>query len=906
MRTGAFKLIQDSNNPENYLQNELYELVKNDSSIFDFVQETSLDGIWFWDLENPDNEWMSPKFWNTLGYDYDEIPHRASFWQSIIDQEDLKDSQEILKRHINDPSQPYDHTVRYKHKLGHTVYIRCRGFAIRDDNDKATRMLGAHIDVTKLRKTKELLKKQNERYKQLIEGTNLGTWEWNILTGETIFNERWAETIGYSLIEITPVSIETWMQSLHYDDVRIFNAALIEHVEGKKEFFECEVRMKHKNGSWVWVLNKGKVITRSSSGDAEIIIGTHEEITKRKEQEELQKVFIEHAPSAIAMLNKDMRYIAHSKKWLSDYNLKGTSLIGKSHYEVFPEISGEWKQLHQRCLSGEVLTSDNDCFVRADGSRQWISWEIHPWYRSPGQIGGMIMLTTDRTKEKEAELKTRLSEKKFKESFTNAAMGMAIVGLDGAWIEVNDSLCNILGYNEVELRTRTFQNLTHHEDIQADLKAINNLLEGKISFYHVEKRYMHKTGRIVYAFVSVSLIRDEEDKPLYFVTHIKDITQRVTAKRELESTVQKLAGIFDASSEVSIIATDTDGVVTDFNKGAENLLGYTKDELIGKETPALIHDKDEVNRRGDELSEELDEYIEGFDVFVAMAKRGQPETREWTYIKKDGTRFPVQLTFTAIKEDGVIVGYLGVATNISEIKNIQNEINQLLEVTKNQNTRLKNFAHIVSHNLRSHAVNFSMLMDLYNIDDTKEQLQEHYKQLMSAAYNLKETVDYLSEVVIINTSEEHEMVSLPLKKYIDKNAEGISGIAKKANVRIENLVSPEVNVMGVAAYLDSVILNFLTNGIRYRSEERDSFIRLSSYQEKGFTVLTIEDNGLGIDLKKHRSKIFGMYKTFHRHEDSRGLGLFMTKNQIEAMNGKVDVKSEVNKGTIFKVYLKNE
>ena len=906
MRTGALKLIQDSSNPENYLQHELYELVKNDSSIFDFVQETSLDGIWFWDLENPDNEWMSPKFWNTLGYDYDEIPHRASFWQSIIDQEDLKDSQEILKRHINDPSQPYDHTVRYKHKLGHTVYIRCRGFAIRDDNDKATRMLGAHIDVTKLRKTKELLKKQNERYKQLIEGTNLGTWEWNILTGETIFNERWAETIGYSLIEITPVSIETWMQSLHYDDVRIFNAALIEHVEGKKEFFECEVRMKHKNGSWVWVLNKGKVITRSSSGDAEVIIGTHEEITKRKEQEELQKVFIENAPSAIAMLNSQMKYIAHSKKWLSDYNLKDKSLVGKSHYEVFPEIGDEWKEHHQRCLKGEVLTSDEDFFERTDGSRHWLSWELHPWYKSAGQIGGLIMLTNDKTKEKEAELKIKLSERKFRESFTNAAIGMALVDLDGKFMDVNPSLCNLLGYEEEELKVRSFQNLTHLDDLNADIKAIKDLKDGKIPFYHVEKRYMHKTGRVVYAFVSVSVIRDEEDKPLYFVSHIKDITPRVSAKRKLESTVQKLAGIFDASSEVSIIATNTDGVITDFNKGAENLLGYDKEELIGKETPAIIHDLDEINKRGDELSEEFDEYIEGFDVFIANAKAGKPETREWTYIKKDGKRFPVQLTVTAIKEDDEIVGYLGVATNISEIKNIQNEINQLLEVTKNQNTRLKNFAHIVSHNLRSHAVNFSMLMDLYNIDDTKEQLQEHYKQLMGAAYNLKETVDYLSEVVIINTSEEHEMVTLPLKRYIDKNAEGISGIAKKANVRIENLVSPEIDVMGVPAYLDSVILNFLTNGIRYRSEEKDSFIRFKTYQEDNFTVLAIEDNGLGIDLNKHRSKIFGMYKTFHRHQDSRGLGLFMTKNQIEAMEGRVEVESEVNKGTIFKVYLKNE
>ena len=130
----------------------------------------------------------------------------------------------------------------------------------------------------------------------------------------------------------------------------------------------------------------------------------------------------------------------------------------------------------------------------------------------------------------------------------------------------------------------------------------------------------------------------------------------------------------------------------------------------------------------------------------------------------------------------------------------------------------------------------------------------------------------------------------------------------KAAVKIKFEIDKKVNILGIPAYLDSILLNFITNGIKYRSLERESFIKLytQSNLASGETILNIEDNGLGIDLKRHKHKIFGMYNTFHKHEDARGIGLFITKNQIEAIGGKIEVESEVNKGTLFKIYLKNE
>ncbi|MFW5872904.1 MAG: PAS domain-containing protein, partial [bacterium] len=117
-----------------YLKKELYELIKEDESIFDFIQDSSLDGLWYWDLENPENEWMNAKFWTVLGYNPDEKPHKSSAWQTIINQDDLKVAIDNFNKHCENPNHPYDQTVRYTHKNGSTLWIRCRGLAIRDKN----------------------------------------------------------------------------------------------------------------------------------------------------------------------------------------------------------------------------------------------------------------------------------------------------------------------------------------------------------------------------------------------------------------------------------------------------------------------------------------------------------------------------------------------------------------------------------------------------------------------------------------------------------------------------------------------------------------------------------------------------------------------------------------------------
>jgi len=160
-----------------YLKKELYELFQKDSTIFSFLQLGSLDGLWYWDIESPNDEWMSPEFWKLLGFDPAEKEHLVSSWQDLINQQDLEVALDNFHKHCANPQHPYDQVVRYNHKDGSTVWVRCRGIAIRDENGKPVRMLGAHNDITALKRTEQELmtkakelEKANKKLEETLNG----------------------------------------------------------------------------------------------------------------------------------------------------------------------------------------------------------------------------------------------------------------------------------------------------------------------------------------------------------------------------------------------------------------------------------------------------------------------------------------------------------------------------------------------------------------------------------------------------------------------------------------------------------------------------------------------------------------------------------------------------------------
>lgn len=506
---------------------------------------------------------------------------------------------------------------------------------------------------------------------------------------------------------------------------------------------------------------------------------------------------------------------------------------------------------------------------------------------------------------KKMEKALRVSEDAFRENFDNAAIGMALLDEQGKWLKVNKRVCDILGYSELEFINLTFQDITHPEDLNADLTYLEELVAEKRKFYQMEKRYFRKNGDIVYAILAVSMVKNEEGKVLYFISQIIDITEQKLIEKELKLALAKNQAILDSSTLVSIISTDTEGIITEFNHGAEKMLCYTSEELIGKFTPEIFHIENEMEERAKLLSQEHNQSFKGFEILTYNAKIEKPNTLEWTYKRKDGSTFAVLLSVTAVKQKDKISGYLGVAVDISELKKAEAEIQSLLDITNEQNHRLKNFTNIVSHNLRSHSFGISGMMEILQNSYPDYFQNEMMQLLFGATENLKRTIEDLTAVIKVNLAQEnYEFVDIG--KMVQKNIESLALQILDSKLIIEVNFPDQLLVRGIPAYLDSIVLNLITNAIKYKSNDRISFLIISGVFIEKYLALQFEDNGQGIDLKKHGDKLFGMYKTFHENKEARGVGLFISKNQIETMGGKIEVESTVGIGTKFTVFLPYE
>lgn len=545
-------------------------------------------------------------------------------------------------------------------------------------------------------------------------------------------------------------------------------------------------------------------------------------------------------------------------------------------------------------LNCRILTAKNNLkWIRTSGKML-----THP----DGKPAKIIGVFQDITKQIQQSEKLRISENTFRGNFEHSAIGMAILDENRNWVEFNKQLCEITGYNEIEFRNISLMDLTHQEDLDLDSIYLNELINGVRDNYQVSKRYFHKDGSIIYGTISVSVVRNNDGTPYQYIAQIVDETSNVKSKIKLEQAIKKLEALFNASTQVSIVATDKDGLIKNFNSGAENLLGYKAHEMIDIHTADFLHSSIEIENRKAELNF-TETNTNNFTIFSNLIENDF-ETREWIYTHKDGHEFPVLLTVTEITENKTTIGYLGIAVDLTEIKKVEREVKSLLEIAKDQNERLRNFAHIVSHNLRSHASNFKMLLNLLIHDHPEFKENEFINYLEIASDDLKETISHLNEVVQLNTTLIDNLEDINLHEIIEVNIRNLQILAKEKHVSIRNNVDKNLYVKAIHAYMSSIIFNFIANAIKYSNPSVESYVKLnSSIVEEGIELI-IEDNGIGIDLNKNGAKLFGMYKTFHNNTDARGIGLFITKNQVEAIGGKIEVESELNKGTTFKIILK--
>jgi PAS domain S-box-containing protein len=242
------------------------------------------DGVWDWNLQTQ-ALYLSPKLKEMAGYAESELPSHTETLAALMHPDDRHEAMQHISACAQGQTSAMHTEFRWRHKDGHWVWILSRGRLVRDAAGLPLRLVGSHTDISRLKQQETELSHQRRRLQDILDGTRAGTWEWNIQTDELVFNERCAEMLGYTLADWHPVSVQTWIQLVHPDDLLLSDQRLSLHLADKEAFYECELRMLHKQGHWAWVQDRGRVARRAADDTPLWMSGTHLDVTERKTQE---------------------------------------------------------------------------------------------------------------------------------------------------------------------------------------------------------------------------------------------------------------------------------------------------------------------------------------------------------------------------------------------------------------------------------------------------------------------------------------------------------------------------------------------------------------------------------------------------------------------------------------------
>ena len=419
------------------------------------------------------------------------------------------------------------------------------------------------------------------RLSTALDMAQAGYWEYDVASDTFTFNDHFyriykttaAEIGGYQMS-----SAEYARRFCHPDDAPLVAREVAEVIASADPDYHrmIEHRILCGDGS-VGHITVQFFAIKDAQGRTVKTYGVNQNITVRKqseaalrESEARLRLFIEHAPAALAMFDRDMRYLAVSRRWLADFGLEGRDLLGRSHYEVFPEIGGELKQIHRRGLAGEVVRGNEDPFVRADGHVQYLRWESHPWRDDRGEIGGIVIFTEDVTQQKQAEAALRESEMRFR-TLVDGAPDAIFVQAEGRFQYVNPALARLLGAGKPEdlVGTEYLARMApeFHEAIR---HRIRSQRETGTAAPPMEQAYLRLDGtRVPVETTAVPVRFGNRDAHLVFV---RDISERQHTETEKQNLQAQLA----QAQKMDSVGRLAGGVAHDFNNMLGVILGHAE------------------------------------------------------------------------------------------------------------------------------------------------------------------------------------------------------------------------------------------------------------------------------------------------------------------------------------------
>lgn len=561
-------------------------------------------------------------------------------------------------------------------------WMEQRAVAMKGDHHHGPpRIIAITHDITDRLREQRQLRESEERLHLALRASRDAHWDWDLLTEQRYFSPRYWEMLGYSLSEAV-LPEQAWSQLVHPDDRSLAEQTLQESLLGGVSSYEVEFRLRHKQGHYVPVLSRG-LIERDGFGGAIRVAGVNSDLTDRHRAEaekrasdERHRVVVTALAEGVVLHGPDGKIQTANPAALrilgvTEEQLLGTSSLD-SRWRIIREDGSPYpSEAHPAAVaftSGQPVLGATMGIHKPNGALVWLSISAQPILGEDGKtVTGVAVSLVDVTERKRVLSALRQA----REGVDNASEGIFWITREGRIVEVNPAGCRSLGYTREEALNLSLLDVDFAHNVELWPKHWERLYQlGALTY---ETQLFRKDGSLVPVEVACNLVTfDDED---FICAFVRDITQRKGAEEELhEKTIWQEAMLEHAAH--GIIATTPDGVIRTVNPAAVRLFGYAAEELIDRSTPVLLHDAGEIEHRAAQFSQELGFEVQpGFEALIAQARHGLPNLHEWTYIRKDGSRFEGLTAATALRNSsGRITGFLKMVLDVSDRKRAAQEL----------------------------------------------------------------------------------------------------------------------------------------------------------------------------------------------------------------------------------------
>ena len=602
---------------------------------------------------------------------------------------------------------------------------------------------------------------------------------------------------------------------------------------------------------------------------------------------------IKQLPTPTVFINKQF-IIAHaSNKLKAILQPDGGEICGMSIFKFFPEVNTKWKKVLQDCVNGDNKPMGVQKFINEHKVECWFEWLSSTWYDENENVKGTIIQLNDITDSIDKELELNKKEILLKQQSEFSTLGRweyDILKNELRWCLHTKAIHEVPPQYVPNVETALYfykEGFDRNAISMALFEATDNgkpfSLKSKIITAKGNEKWVQSCGKPIF----------NKGELVGLIGTFQDITTQVEADNKSIINEKLLRTLID-NLPVNVYIKDTESRKILANKSEYEYLGFTSEEGVLGKTDYELYPAESAKKSREEDLRVMS------SLKPIIGKETLNTTKEGKQTSFLSSKIPL------LDHHGVAYGIVGISLDISNIKQKENELRNLINISSSQNKKLLNFAHIVSHNLRSHSANFSMLLEFLKTENDLDEKERILCMLSDASDNLLETLDNLNDVIAINTNNNIEKIDINIKDKVIQVQQNLAGFLLNNKTRIQNTIPDDLVVKSVPSYLESILINLITNAVKYKDESRHPFIKITAEKTDKYTILSITDNGLGIDLQRHGKKIFGMYKTFHNHKDAKGIGLYISKNQIEAMKGKIEVNSTLGKGTEFKIFFNEQ